>query len=131
MYPIYKKWGLVVPTKCREQVLWNVHNEPFSGHMGINKIYEKIDRDFYWPSLCQDVKKSWTFVAANLMHFSRSSSQNKFLVVLQDLFTKWVKLKPTRAATAEAIALALEELILFRWNKPKYCLSDNGSEFDN
>ena len=161
--PIYNKdegRRLVVPSEYREQVLWDTHNEPFAGHMGIEKTYDKIGRDFYWPGLYRDVRayvlgcdecqryktvqtgpqglmtgrileKPWTFVAADLMHFPRSSSQNKYLVVFQDLFTKWVELKPIRAATAKAIAAALEELILFRWNTPRYFLSDNGSEFDN
>ena len=70
-------------------------------------------------------------VAADLMHFPRSSAQNKYLLVFQDLFTKWIELKPIRAATGKAIASALEELILFRWNTPKYFLSDNGREFRN
>ena len=29
------------------------------------------------------------------------------------------------------MARALEELILFRWETPKYLLTDNGREFDN
>ena len=65
------------------------------------------------------------------MHFPRSVSQNKYLLVFQDLFTKWVELKPIRAATGKAVAAAFEELILFRWGTPTYLVTDNGSEFRN
>ena len=65
------------------------------------------------------------------MNFPRSSSQNKYLIVFQDLFTKWIELKPIRAATGKAVSTAFEELILFRWNTPTYVLNDNGPEFKN
>ena len=55
----------------------------------------------------------------------------KYLIVFQDLFTRWIEVKPIRAATGENVAKALEELILFRWKTPDYLLSDNGKEFDN
>ena len=57
--PIYNKdegWRLVVPTEYREQVLWDVNNELFAGHMGVDKTYEKIGRDFYWPEVYRDVR---------------------------------------------------------------------------
>ena len=144
--PIYNRdegWRLVVPTEYREKVLWEGHDEPFSGHLGLEKTYDRIVREYYWPGIYRDVRiyvlhcdecqryktvqtgpqglmtgrileNPWTMVAANLMHFPRSSSQNKYLLIFQDLFTKWIKLKPIRAATGKAIAGALEELILFR-----------------
>ena len=77
------------------------------------------------------LEKPWMVVAADLMHFPRSSAQKKYLLIFQDLFTKWIELKPIRAATGKAIASAFEELILFRWNAPKYFISDNGREFRN
>ena len=161
--PLYSKdegWRLVVPVNYREQVLWDAHNEASSGHLGVEKTYDRVARDFYWPGVYVDVKayvrqcdtcqrykkaqtgpqglmtgrhleKPWVTVAADLMHFPRSSSQNKYLLVFQDLFTKWVELKPLRAATGKAISAALEELILFRWNTPTYLVSDNGKEFRN
>ena len=70
-------------------------------------------------------------VVADLMHFSRSSAQNKYLLIFQEFFIKWIKCKPIGAATGKAIASAFGELILFRWNVPKYFLSDNGREFRN
>ena len=161
--PLYSReegWRLVVPREYREQVMWDAHNEASSGHLGVQKTYDRVARDFYWPGVYVDVKnyvrecvkcqkykvaqtgpqglmrgrfieKPWTIVAADLMHFPRSSSQHKYLIVIQDLFTKWADLKPIRTATGKSVATAFEELILFRWNTPTYFLSDNGKEFDN
>lgn len=70
-------------------------------------------------------------IAVDLMHIPLSSSKNKYLIVFQDLFTKWIELKPIIAATGKAVSAAFEKLILCRWNKPSYVLSDNGLEFRN
>ena len=45
---------------------------------------------------------------------SAEQSQMKYLIVFQDLFTRWVELKPIRKADRKSVARALEELILFR-----------------
>ena len=70
-------------------------------------------------------------VAVDTIEFPPSKGQNKYLLVFQDLFTRWVEVKPLRKADGKAVARALEELILFRWEIPMYLLSDNGKEFDN
>ena len=70
-------------------------------------------------------------VASDLMEFSQSIGQYKYVVVFQDLFTRWVELRPLRSATEKNVAKAFEELVLFRWGTPDYLLTDNGKEFDN
>ena len=77
------------------------------------------------------VERPWVVVAADLMEFPPSKSQMKYLIVFQDLFTRWVELKPIRKADGKSVARALEKLILFRWETPKYLLTDNMREFDN
>ena len=77
------------------------------------------------------LEKPWTIVAADLMHFPRSSYQNKYLMVFQDLFTKWIELRPLRAATGKNVTAAFKELILYRWNTLIFLVTDNGPEFKN
>ena len=43
----------------------------------------------------------WVVVAADLMELPRSKSRNKYLIVLQYLFTHWVELKPVRKAAGQ------------------------------
>ena len=77
------------------------------------------------------IERPWAVVAVDTMEFPPSKSQNKYLLVFQDLFTRWIEVKPLRKAEGKAVARAIEELILFRWETPMYLLSDNGREFDN
>ena len=153
-------WRLVVPLENRERVMRDAHCLPSSGHLGVEKTYDRIARDYYWKGMyydivtfikechaCQQfkvpqtakqglmgsriVERPWAVVAADLMEFPMSKTRNKYLIVFQDLFTRWVELKPLRKADGKSVAKALEELILFRWETPEYFLTDNGREFDN
>jgi len=74
----------------------------------------------------------WTTIAANIIGpLPRSKSGFQYLLVIQDLFTKWIECRALRAATGPKIREALENLILSRWGTPKVLLTDNGTEFIN
>ena len=77
------------------------------------------------------IERPWAVVASDLMEFPQSKGQYKYVVVFQDLFTRWVELRPLRRATGKNVAAALEELVCCRWGTPDYFLTDNGKEFDN
>ena len=153
-------WKLVVPAEHRAQILADAHRDITSGHLGIEKTYERIVQEYYWPGMwheihqfvsecdeCQRYKpdqsapkglmggrvieRPWAVVASDLMEFPQSKGQYKYVVVFQDLFTRWVELRPSRRAIGKNVATALEELVLCRWGTPDYLLTDNGKEFDN
>lgn len=153
-------WRLVVPANHRAPLLEQAHCAPCSGHLGIAKTYDRIAREYYWPKLyhdvyhyvsscpeCQAYKTSqlgpqglmgkrivehpWAVVAADVMEFPASKSQHKYVVVFMDLFTRWIELKPLRRADGKSVVRAFEELILFRWETPRFFLTDNGKEFAN
>ncbi|XP_043962798.1 uncharacterized protein LOC122825436 isoform X2 [Gambusia affinis] len=48
-------YQVVVPTRYRMQVLALAHDHPLSGHLGINKMYNKVLKHFFWPGLKSDV----------------------------------------------------------------------------
>ena len=154
------EWKYVVPTHQREQILKESHNSPMGGHMGIDKTFERIRKDYFWPRMfvdvaeyvrssvvCQKTKVSqqravgllgdrileypWCTVATDVMEFPRSRSGCTHLVVYQDLFTKWIELEPIRAATGKNIKSTFDDLILTRWGAPRILLSDNGKEYIN
>ncbi|XP_043481361.1 uncharacterized protein K02A2.6-like [Leptopilina heterotoma] len=77
------------------------------------------------------VERPWAVVAADTMEFPPSKSKCKYLVVFQDLFSRWIELKPLRSADGKSVTKAFEELILFRWETPDFLLTDNGKEYDN
>ena len=47
---------VVVPEQCHQEVLHLAHEAPMAGHYGINKTYQKILQNFYWPGLKTDMK---------------------------------------------------------------------------
>ena len=43
--------------RLRTQILQEHHDTDISGHLGIDKTYELLQRNFYWPKLGKDVYK--------------------------------------------------------------------------
>ena len=48
-------WRLVVPLEYRERVMRDAHCLPSSGHLGIEKTYDRIAREYYWKGVYYDV----------------------------------------------------------------------------
>ena len=153
-------WRLVVPNFNKVKVLNECHIPPSSGHLGIDKTFGLVSRNYWWPSIYHDtrefvrtcpecqrhksvqtgpqglmgrriVERPWVVVAADCMELVPSKNRYTHLLVFQDLFTRWVELIPLRSANGKNVARAFEDLILFRWDTPYYVLTDHGSEFDN
>lgn len=111
------------------------HGETAAGHLGIEKTYDRIAREYFWPGAYHDVnsfvnscltcqqykvsqqgpqgligkrivERPWSVVAADMMEFPRSKGQNTYLLVFQDLFTRWVEIKPLRKADGKSVARA-------------------------
>ena len=139
-------WKLVIPEEHRNRVLKDAHGKATAGHLGIEKTYERVAQDYCWCDDCQRYKIDkaapkgpmrgrlvecpWAVSASDLMEFPQSKDQYKYVVVFQDLFTRWVELRPLRLATRKNVAKAVEKLVLFWWGAPDYLLTDNGKEFD-
>lgn len=45
---------VVVPSRLREVVLEAYHDHALGGHTGLGRLYERIMRKYYWPSLLKD-----------------------------------------------------------------------------
>lgn len=71
-------------------------------------------------------------VAADIMgSLPRSRFGFAYLLILQDLFTKWVECRALRNANEKKIREAIKDLIVSRWGTPRFLLMDNGTEFVN
>ena len=69
------------------------------------------------------VEQPWIVVAADIMGpVPRSKSGYQYILVIQDLFTKWVECLPLGKATGIKIRDAFRELILNRWGTPQVLL---------
>ena len=59
--PADQEWSIVhqivVPKVYRSEILTIAHEHPLSGHLGVNKTYNKILQHFFWPNLRKDVSE--------------------------------------------------------------------------
>ncbi|XP_070155191.1 uncharacterized protein [Polyergus mexicanus] len=139
-----EQWKRVLPKKSRLDVIRASHDTPQAGHLGTEKTYQRVAKQYYWPRMfrevanytrrcdtCQrtkveqnvpaglmgrrKVETPWTVVAADIMGpFPVSRSGFAYLLVLQDLFTKWVECCPLRKANGRKIREAIDDLIINR-----------------
>ena len=48
---------IVVPLSLRQRILSVNHDSPFSGHAGVQRTYQRLRKDFYWPKMFNDVQR--------------------------------------------------------------------------
>ncbi|CAB0028805.1 unnamed protein product [Trichogramma brassicae] len=113
------------------EVMRDAHDITSAGHLGIEKTFDRVKREYYWRGMYHDVheyvrscdtcqrykidqtgprglmgrrviERPWSVIACDLMEFPLSKSQNKYLIVFVDLFTRWVEFKPVRRAHGES-----------------------------
>lgn len=76
------------------------------------------------------VDKPWVMISADLLGpLPRTASGFKYLLVVQDTFSKFPLLFPLRAATASIVARHLENDVFLVFGVPTYLIVDNGPEF--
>ena len=131
-----------------------------SGHFGVERTYDRVVRDYYWPGVYQDVRKfvtiymecqrhearqtlsqglmgrkvletSWAVVSADFMEFIPCRQWYTHVLVFQDWFTRWIEIYHLRSTNEKAIARAFEDSVLFKFGCQNYLLTDNRKEFDN
>src|ERR1044071_8150562 len=53
------KFGLdrqVIQKENVEALLYLYHDDPVASHLGVNKLYIKLNRNYYWPKMFQEVQ---------------------------------------------------------------------------
>lgn len=153
------QWKMCVPIEMRNDVFKETHDNPTAGHLGINKTINRIAERYFWPGWRQDTKEyvrkcescqrykveqkpaigkmnfrrprgPWFCVTSDIIGpLPRSKKGNRFLLVFQDTFTKWIELTALKDATAKKVSQKFEELILYRYGAPEVVLTDNGTQY--
>ena len=152
-----KNGRTVVPPSLRKFVLEQLHE---GGHVGAEKLYERIQKRFYWPNLyryvathatqcetCQRCKASnrppkapllpvqvpeipMHFITIDIAYMVKDEEGFRYLLLIGDLFSKYVAATPLRDQTAEEICYALHQEWLLVHGTPNFLLSDQGSNVD-
>ena len=145
----------VIPHSLQQTVLEQIHDK--GGHLGIHKTLEKLRERFYWPGYQADVEKwireckpcqrrnsppqkpqaplgtitaeypfqklSWDIMGP----LPTSSKGHRYILVVTDLFTKWVEAFPLRSTESTVLATVLVNEIVCRYGVPTVIHSDQGA----
>jgi len=126
---------IVIPNTLTHTVLRQLHDQ--SGHLGVQKTLGKVKERYYWPGYeshvanwiqecrhCQQRKPPPQTQHAPLATFTSdypfeklswdimgplplSSTGNRYIVVITDLFSRWVEAFPVKATDTETLATLL------------------------
>jgi transposase InsO family protein len=153
-------WKKVIKPEDVLTVLRENHDLPQAGHLGRDKTLDRIRQNYYWPGMTQDVKsyvedcetclkvkynqspikgplktrplqQPWSQLSIDtVVSQTRTKKGNSNVMVVLDLYTKYIELFPMRQRTGKNVVRALD--VLFdRWGAPKSVLTDNGTEYIN
>ena len=147
---------VVVLCSLRPTIQEQLHNE--GGHLGTHKTAEKLRERYYWPDYMTDVEKcqgvqavsaaqqsprkaqapletiqaeypfqkiSWDIMGPLLV----SAKGHKYILVVTDLFTKWVEAFPLCSTESTTLATVLVDEMVCRYGVPTNIRSDQGANF--
>ena len=148
----------ILPPCLRKGALHQCHDPPTAGHQGVEKTLDRLRKEAYWVGIATDVRKfcrncttcqasklvsparapltntpigrPWQMVAADILEVPVSSNNNRYLLVVQDYFTKWVEAIPLPDQTATRITKELVK-IFTTYGCPDILHSDQGRNFES
>ena len=150
---------LVVPQSLKNIIMFKHHDDPLAGHYGVERTINRIYPLYYWQNMRSDITKDvkqciecnrykpsnmkpaglmqtvasnqrFEVIAIDLVGpLPRSSDGHQWILVIEDLCSRWVELFPLREATAQNCALTLLNEVLLRFGIPRRIHSDNGCQF--
>ena len=147
---------IVVPSSLRQQLMDEYHAGILAGHFSGPRLFKMISRRWWWNHMYKDLmdyarscpqctivgrseKKSipplrpipvdhpFQIVGVDIMELPLTTKGNRYLIVFQDLFTKWPMAYPAPDQKAERIARLLAEEIVPVFGVPEALLSDRGT----
>lgn len=152
---------LLLPQTYREEVIKAAHMDFVMGHASANKTSERILMRYWWPGAqnqvqnyvkrclrCQEISGKKTMpvpwqslpitasfndrIHVDLFGPLRTDQQGKkYVMVMTDAFSKWVRLATIPNKEAETVAAAFFENWIVPHSCPHLLISDNGREFCN
>lgn len=150
---------LVVPEQEWANILALYHDQPTAGHYGTEKTYQAIIKRYYWSGMrkyidsyirncikCQRYKSSnqkpagllqthplaqrFEVISFDLFGpLPTSPNMKNWVLIVEDLNSRWVELFDIEDATAQTCALILINEIFLRYGFPRRMVSDNGPQF--
>ena len=150
---------VVEDTVRRFKLVKMAHDGPQGvGHLGMEKTYETLKRDFYWKNMMTDVKNlvescelcvqkikrkakhgipvslliggPWEILCMDMMGpLPDSGNGKKYILVAIDSFTKDIELKAVADQSAITVMNFMLKNVVSRHGVPQEVLTDNGTNF--
>ena len=154
-------WQLVVPKSLQATVMQSMHNSITSGHLGVHKTYKKISRCFYWHNMknsvsewirrckkCNVRKRPQYIPRAPLGDIKVGAPMDRldtdilgplpitdtgmrYILLVQDQFTKWTECYAIADQTAETVAHKIVYEFISRFGTPLALHSDQGRNYES
>jgi len=125
----------LLPSSSQQDALSRNHDAPTAGHLGAEKTLKRLRRDAFWVNMAKDVKQyckqcptcqqsklpmpqraplhkipigqPWQMIAVDIFQVPLATNNNRYLLVIQDYFTKWADTIPLPDQTANRITAEL------------------------
>ena len=150
---------LVVPKTLQTELLHWCHDHFTSGHLGLNKTYERLRSIYFWNNMFADlhrwiescvscaqkkrdvhhskplllpiaVSSLWEVIAADCMgSLSATNLGNRYILIISNLFTKYIKTAALPSIETTIITQVFLDKIVFRHGPPHRSLTDRGTNF--
>lgn len=150
---------MVVPEHERRQVMIELHDAPTAGHFGVERTLSRVRARYYWPGMrtyitnyikecvpCQRYKadnrkpagllqtpavsRRFEVVSVDLFGpLVETPRKNRWVLVVEDVCSRWVELFPLENATSAECAQMLVNEVFLRYGVPRRLISDNGVQF--
>ena len=154
---LYRGRRIVVPKSCREAVLRRVHSPT---HAGVQRTYEDLRERFFWRGMFLDtqnfcrcceiclrnkrsygrkeslkpIKLAYNFpralIAMDIAYLPWSSTGYRYVLIVVDLFSKYMEAIPMKNQEASTVVEALEYGWFYRHGYPLALLSDQCPNVD-
>jgi len=151
-----RKWAPNSET-LRTKLIQDVHDSPIAGHPGRETTYETISREYYWPSMSNDIRRfvrncdvyrrtkawreqkkgllkplpvpdrPWQEVSMDFITDSPKSEGRTNILVITDRLTKGVIFEPMADIEAETTARTVINSLIRRHGPPRTITSDRGT----
>ena len=154
-------WQVIMPKNMRAEFLSRVHDHKMMGHLGMEKTRRRVLQRAYWFNwknevdqfcreckLCASRKPPVRRLKAPMQQHNtgvtmervsmdilgplpKSNSENKFILLVCDYFTKWVEAFPIPNQEAKTVAERFVKEFVCRYGVPRRIFTDQGSNFQS
>ena len=159
-YNHHSNWITVVPAKIQRDVLKLTHSDIYAGHFGVFKTHRRILASFWWPKLYENVvqfvkdcrqclttksrgklhgtmgKREWPTKPLDcisidfLVDLPTTKQGHNHIMVVNDMFSKYVKLYPIKDRKAPTAAKCIFDYSL-NFGIPLKILSDRDPAYES